>query len=96
MDFLVDMEPGSSLFDLGGIHHELSHLFGAEVDVISSGSLKPRDVRILDDLREVGPSRRDRDRRHIQSYRDHLTSAHYERTMAPQPSPRLKGESDEQ
>ena len=49
MDVLVDMEPGSSLFDLGGIHYELSHLLGVEVDVISSGSLKPRDAHILDD-----------------------------------------------
>jgi len=49
VDFLVDMEKGSSLFDLGGIQYELSLLLGVDVDVVSRGSLKPRDAHILEE-----------------------------------------------
>ena len=46
IDFLVDFEPGSSLFDLLHLQDELSALLGTSVDVVSVGGLKPRDERI--------------------------------------------------
>ena len=42
VDFLVDMEPGRSLFDLGGLLIELEVLLGREVDVITERSLRDR------------------------------------------------------
>jgi uncharacterized protein len=47
--FLVDMEEGASLFDLGGLQFELSNLLGVDVDVVTRGSLKPRDTHVLAD-----------------------------------------------
>ena len=47
VDFLVEMDEGASLFDLGGLQFELSKLLGVDVDVVSRGSLKPRDSHIL-------------------------------------------------
>lgn len=47
IDFLVDFEPGSSLFDLLHLQDELSALLGCRVDVVSVGGLKPRDEHIL-------------------------------------------------
>src|SRR5580700_2546970 len=47
IDFLVDFEDGSSLFDLQRVSEELAELFGREVDVVSTGGLKPRDEAIL-------------------------------------------------
>jgi predicted nucleotidyltransferase len=38
VDFLVDLAPGATLFDLGGLHEDLEELLGIPVDVISSGS----------------------------------------------------------
>ena len=35
VDFLVDLEPGRSLFDLGGIQFELEELLGCRVDVVT-------------------------------------------------------------
>jgi predicted nucleotidyltransferase len=46
LDFLVEFEPGSSLFDLLRLQDELTDLLGRPVDVVSSGGLKPRDQRI--------------------------------------------------
>lgn len=46
IDFLVDFEPGSSLFDLLHISEELEQLLGVPVDVISAGGLKDRDDHI--------------------------------------------------
>jgi uncharacterized protein len=46
IDFLVDFEPGSSLFDLLHLQDELSELLGGPVDVVSIGGLKPRDEHI--------------------------------------------------
>lgn len=46
IDFLVDFEPGSSLFDLLHISEELEALLGVPVDVVSTGGLKDRDDRI--------------------------------------------------
>ncbi|MGH9155670.1 MAG: nucleotidyltransferase family protein [Acidimicrobiales bacterium] len=46
IDFLVDFEPGSSLFDVLHLSADLRDLLGVDVDVVSSGGLKPRDTHI--------------------------------------------------
>ncbi|MGH8985418.1 MAG: nucleotidyltransferase family protein [Acidimicrobiia bacterium] len=46
LDFLVEFEPASSLFDHLHLQDELAELLGRPVDVVSSGGLKPRDQRI--------------------------------------------------
>ena len=46
IDFLVEFEPGSSLFDLLHISEELEALLGVPVDVVSAGGLKERDALI--------------------------------------------------
>ena len=38
-DFLVDMEPGRSLFDLGGLLMDLETLLGCRVDIVTEKSL---------------------------------------------------------
>lgn len=43
LDFLVEFEPGSSLFDLVRLQDELRELLGYPVDVVSLGGLLPRD-----------------------------------------------------
>lgn len=42
LDLLVDMAPGTSLFDLGRMQVELTELVGFEVDVVPRGGLRPR------------------------------------------------------
>ncbi|MCS7007877.1 MAG: nucleotidyltransferase family protein [Gaiellaceae bacterium] len=42
VDFLVDMEPGRSLFDLGGLLMDLTELLGHEVDVVTEKGLRER------------------------------------------------------
>jgi predicted nucleotidyltransferase len=42
VDFLVEMEPGRSLLDLGGLQAELEALLGCPVDVVTEKALKPR------------------------------------------------------
>jgi predicted nucleotidyltransferase len=42
VDILVDMEPGRSLFDLGGLLYDLQTLLGMEVDVVTEKGLRPR------------------------------------------------------
>jgi predicted nucleotidyltransferase len=42
VDFLVDLEPGRSLFDLGGLLVELQDLLGRNVDVITERGLRQR------------------------------------------------------
>lgn len=39
IDFLVEMEPGRSLLDLGGLHVELEALLGRKVDVVTDGGI---------------------------------------------------------
>ena len=39
IDFLVDMEPGRSLFDLGDLKLDLEELLGRRVDVVTESSL---------------------------------------------------------
>ena len=46
IDFLVQFEPGSSLFDLLHLQDDLEDLLGRPVDVVSAGGLKTRDDRI--------------------------------------------------
>ena len=42
VDFLVEIEPGRSLFDLGGLQYDLERLLGRPVDVVTERGLKPR------------------------------------------------------
>jgi hypothetical protein len=42
VDFLVEMEPGRSLFDLGGLQYDLEALLGCRVDVVTERGLKAR------------------------------------------------------
>jgi len=42
VDFLVEMEPGKSLFDLGGLQMELEASLGCHVDVVTEKGLKAR------------------------------------------------------
>ena len=42
VDILVDMEPGRSLFDLGGLLSDLQVLLGVDVDVVTEKGLRPR------------------------------------------------------
>ena len=46
VDFLVQMEPGRTLLDLGGLLMDLRDLLGVEVDIVTEGGLKGafRDV----------------------------------------------------
>ena len=48
VDFLVDMEPGRSLLDMGGLLMDLEQLLGCNVDVVSEKGLRARiRVRVL-------------------------------------------------
>jgi predicted nucleotidyltransferase len=42
IDFLVEMEPGRSLLDLGGLQYELEQLLCRKVDVVTERGLKAR------------------------------------------------------
>lgn len=42
IDFLIELEPGRSLLDLGGMLHDLEALLGRRVDVVTPGALKAR------------------------------------------------------
>ncbi len=42
VDFLVDMEKGRSLLDMGGLLMELQELLGCKVDVVTPQGLRPR------------------------------------------------------
>ena len=41
IDILVDLEPGRSLFDLGGLLTDLQTLLGRDVDVVTEKRLRP-------------------------------------------------------
>jgi len=41
-DFLVELEPERSLFDLGGLQYDLQELLGRRVDVVTLPGLKAR------------------------------------------------------
>ncbi len=50
IDFLVEMEPGRSLLDLGGLVAELQQLLGRSVDVVTERGLKARiRARVLEE-----------------------------------------------
>jgi uncharacterized protein len=42
LDLLVEMEPGRSLLDLGGLLMELQDLLGCRVDVVTENGLRER------------------------------------------------------
>ena len=42
VDFLVEMDPGRSLLDMGGLLMDLRDLLGRQVDVVSVKGLKSR------------------------------------------------------
>ena len=42
VDFLVDLEPGRGLFDLGGFLMALEQLLGRPVDIVTEKGLRPR------------------------------------------------------
>ena len=42
VDFLVDLEPGRSLLDLGGLLMDLQELLGVPVDVVTEKGLRER------------------------------------------------------
>jgi hypothetical protein len=41
VDFLVDLEKGRGLLDLGGLLSDLQDLLGVEVDLVESGCIHP-------------------------------------------------------
>ena len=50
VDFLVSMEPGRSLLDLGGLLLDLQDLLGRDVDVVTEKGLRSRvRDRVLDE-----------------------------------------------
>ena len=46
IDFLVEFDEGSSLFDLMNLEEALKALLGVPVDVVSVGGLKDRDEHV--------------------------------------------------
>ena len=46
-DFLATFEAGASLFDQAGLRLDLEELLGGDVDVISTGGLKPKHADML-------------------------------------------------
>lgn len=42
VDLLVDLAPGTTLFDLAGIQIELEEILGVDVDLVSSAGVKER------------------------------------------------------
>ncbi|MHC4911008.1 MAG: nucleotidyltransferase family protein [Planctomycetota bacterium] len=54
VDFLVDLEPGRSLMDLGGLLMDLQDLLLRDVDVVTERGLRPRVAeRVLADAVEL-------------------------------------------
>lgn len=53
VDFLVELEPGRSLFDLGGLLIDLEEHLHCKVDVMTPAMLKPRIRERV--LREAAP-----------------------------------------
>jgi predicted nucleotidyltransferase len=54
IDFVVDLEPGRSLLDLGGLLMDLRDLLEQDVDVVSERGLRPRVAeRVLADAVEL-------------------------------------------
>ena len=54
IDFLVDLDPGRGLFDLGGLLMDLRDLLGHPVDVVTETALRSRaSQRVLSDAVEL-------------------------------------------
>jgi predicted nucleotidyltransferase len=54
VDFLVDLEPGRSLLDLGGLLMDLQRLLERKVDVVTEAGLRPRiRPRVLKEARSL-------------------------------------------
>jgi len=54
IDFLVDLDPGRGLFDLGGLLMDLQDLLGHPVDVVTETTLRSRvSQRVLSDAVEL-------------------------------------------
>lgn len=54
IDFLVDLDPGRGLFDLGGLLMDLQDLLGHPVDVVTETALRSRVAqRVLSDAVEL-------------------------------------------
>ena len=53
IDLLVNLEPGRSLMDLGGLLYDLQILLGTEVDVVTEKGLRTRIREQV--LREANP-----------------------------------------
>ncbi|MFN0278508.1 MAG: nucleotidyltransferase family protein [Pyrinomonadaceae bacterium] len=54
VDFLVDLEKGRSLLDLGGLLMDLQELLGRPVDVVTEKGLRPRiRERVLREARAI-------------------------------------------
>lgn len=54
IDFLVDVEPGTSLMDLGGLLMDLQELLGCSVDIVTEKGLRPRiRDRVLSEARPL-------------------------------------------
>lgn len=54
IDFLIDLEPGRSLLDLGGLLMDLRELLDRDVDVVTEAGLRPRVAeRVLADAVEL-------------------------------------------
>ncbi|MGD1084173.1 MAG: nucleotidyltransferase family protein [Verrucomicrobiota bacterium] len=50
LDFVVEMEPGRSLLDLGGLQSDLEKLLGCAVDVVTVKGLRERlRARVLEE-----------------------------------------------
>jgi uncharacterized protein len=49
VDFLVDLEPGRTLFDIAALHDDLTDLLGWSVDVVTVGALHGRLAHVLDE-----------------------------------------------
>ena len=54
IDFLVELEEGRSLFDLGGLLMDLRDALQCEVDIVTTGSLRPPSKeRVLREARSI-------------------------------------------
>lgn len=54
VDFLVDLEKGRSLLDLGGLQFDLERLLECRVDVVTENGLRPRiRERVLSEARKI-------------------------------------------
>lgn len=53
IDFLVELEPGRSLLDLGGLQYDLQALLDCPVDVVTERGLKARICERV--VREAAP-----------------------------------------